>query len=690
MAAAPGGRVGLRRPRSATAGLQAPGRGPATPARLGTAGAGVARPAERCRRAAAHLRVPRAARRLPPERADGETRRPGPARPRRRSAASLLLPPPHARARRRRRHPAGARARPARPRSRGSAAAANQRARARAGLAPPLPPPPPARAPPPRLPPPNTSGGGGGEGALSAAPPRRAPARPGLPRSPHPPTRTAASGPPPAPPSQAAAGGTGRHGTGRPRSVSPADPPPPHPHAGQAAGLRTAAERAPTKWSRPGPAPRRGTRAAPAPVHRSAPLPAPVPAGGQRSGWRGSPPAPAGLGLPPAIVRRAPRAGPAPPPRSPRRPPAHRRAGPSPSAGLPCRAVRALPSLAEPRPPGSGAGCPRPGCPRRAPPLPDSRAPTRPPAAERRAPAPRPPVPPGRAATAAPRKRPAAGGGSVATSDAGRGLRRQPHGSGRRAAPPPHRHGWAGHGTSRRDTGVQGLYCWGSDARAALRTPRHVPIPPSQWGPAVIHLQPCGYWRREEQGSRGGTPSDALAICRVTSARATASACRKGPAPALLFRQRNREMASRPLPPAPARMCGAAGSVAGAAASGLCLRAAARGAGGCGRPTAGFALSPPPRHRAHPQPSPAPGARRGSAAGQAGSHGTARHCGLPLQAPVPAHRSHGAPTGTARCPPRPAGMRISGSRHGRAPPPRGCRRDRGPAPGAPARSPRER
>lgn len=171
------------------------------------------------------------------------------------------------------------------------------------------------------------------------------------------------------------------------------------------------------------------------------------------------------------------------------------------------------------------------------------------------------------------------------------------------------------------------------------------------------------------------------------------------PAPAgrvLLFRQRNREMASRPLPPAPARMCGTAGSVAGLAAAGLCLRAGMGSAGSCGLPTAGFALSPPPRDRAHPQPSPAPSprARRGSTAGQAGSHGTARHCGLPLQAPVPAHRSHGAPAQIGRCPhgtglvpPRPAGMRIPGSRHGGSAPPRGCRRDRGSAPGAPARPP---
>ncbi|XP_031981251.1 collagen alpha-1(I) chain-like [Corvus moneduloides] len=623
MAAAPGGRVGLRRPRSATAALQAPGRGPATPAQLGTAGAGVARPAGRCRRATAHLRVPRAARRLPPERADGETRRPGPA-----------------------------------------------------------------------------------------------------------------------------------------------------------AGLRAAAERAPTKWSRPGPAPRRCTRVAAAPVHRSAPLPAPVPAGGQRGGRRGSPPAPAGLGLPPAIVRRAPRAGPAPPPRSPAALPRTGGPGRRPPRGCraePCEPCRASPAGERRRVPAAWLSSPGSAAPGQSRSRPPSRR-----RAARTGPAPARSAGTGRHRR--PPNRPAAGGGSVATSDAGRGLRRQPRGSGRRAAPPPHRHGWADtgrgaagaargcgtgavlpgprggqgraaaprgaaagldaalpgrtrsprpplpfvsppppvpgpavreppallaprsprragprssrsahpdrerplpgprcpagaaergepgppsghvpawfppvspwsvgtwHSTSQRDTGVQGLYRLGSNVQAALGTSSHVHIALSQWGPAAIHLQLCGYRRREEQGSGGGMPSDALPICCVTSARATASARRKGPAPARLFRQRNREMAPRPLPPAPARMCGTAGSVAGSAAAGLCLRAAAGSAGGCGLPAAGFALSPPPRDRAHPQPSPAPSVRRSSAAG---GHGAARHCGLPLQASVPAHSPHGAPTGTAQCP----------------------------------------
>ncbi|XP_048176245.1 basic proline-rich protein-like [Corvus hawaiiensis] len=599
---------------------------------------------------------------------------------------------------------------------------------------------------------------------------------------------------------------------------------PPPPHAGQAAGLRAAAERAPTKWSRPGPAPRRCTRVAAAPVHRSAPLPAPVPAGGQRGGRRGSPPAPAGLGLPPAIVRRAPRAGPAPPPRSPRRPPAHRRAGPSPSARLPCRAVRALPSLARrgaapgarglvvlaglrrsrtaalppALPPPSGAHRPRARPFRRDGPPPPPPQPARggrrlrrylrcgpgspPPAARVRAPrraaaAParlgrhgaggsrgsagmwhrggaaraargagpgcRPPgcrrgarrgaaradpLPPPAAALCFPPRRPSParpcgsprpcwrrappaglGPGAAALhtqtgsarcpglaapqaqffptetlSWSGCGLAPQ---RGTEDSPPPclrtlaaplegtwlpgapmtergepgppsgHVPAWfppvspwsvgTWHSTSQRDAGVQGLYRLGSNVQTALGTSSHVHIALSQWGPAAIHLQLCGYRRREEQGSGGRMPSDALPICCVTSARATASARRKGPAPARLFRQRNREMAPRPLPPAPARMCGTAGSVAGSAAAGLCLRAAAGSAGGCGLPAAGFALSPPPRDRAHPQPSPAPSIRRSSAAG---GHGAARHCGLPLQAPVPAHSPHGAPTGTAQCP----------------------------------------
>lgn len=177
-------------------------------------------------------------------------------------------------------------------------------------------------------------------------------------------------------------------------------------------------------------------------------------------------------------------------------------------------------------------------------------------------------------------------------------------------------------------------------------------------------------------------PSDALAICCVTSARATASARRKGPSPALLFRQSKREMASRPLPPAPARMCGAAGSVAGPAAAALCLRAAAGSAGSHGLPTAGFALSPPPR--AVLTPSLTPSERRGSTAGQAGSHGAARQCGLPLQVPVPAHRSRGAPTGAAWCPrtrrecaspaPAMAAPRRRGDAEGTAAPHRGLPR----------------
>ncbi|XP_071426695.1 collagen alpha-1(I) chain-like [Pithys albifrons albifrons] len=234
------------------------------------------------------------------------------------------------------------------------------RAPARARLPPPAPRALPRRAPPQR---------GGGQGALSAAPPRRGPARPGLSRSPHPPARHRGLGP--AARTSSAGGGhqagwDGAAPQGLTRSFPPSSSP-----ARQAAGLQAAAERRPTKWSRPGPAPRRGTRAAAAPAPRSAPLPAPVPQGGQRDTGRGSPPAPAGLGLPPAIVRRAPRAGPAPPPRSPRRPP--RTGGPGrrpPRArrAEPCRASPAGESLRVPAAWLSSPGSAAPGQPRSRPP----------------------------------------------------------------------------------------------------------------------------------------------------------------------------------------------------------------------------------------------------------------------------------------------------------------------------------
>ncbi|XP_058671122.1 basic proline-rich protein-like [Ammospiza caudacuta] len=841
MAAAPGGRVGLRRPRSATAGLQAPGRGPATPARLGTAGAGVAPPTERCRRAAAHLRVPRAARRLPPEQADGETLRPGPARPRRRSAASLLLPPPHARARRRhrRRHPARARARPARPRSWGSAAAANQRARARAGLPPPLPPPPHEQPPP--CPPP-ISGGGGGEGALSAAPPRRAPARPGLPRSPHPPARHRGLGAA----ARTSIAGSGRgHRPGRdgaaPQCLPRRSPPPP-PHAGQAAGLRTAAERAPTKWSPPGPAPRRGTRAEPVPVHRSAPLPAPVPAGGQRGGWRGSPPAPAGLGLPPAIVRRAPRAGPAPSPRSPAALP--RTGGPGRRRPRGCRAEPCEPCRASPagerrRVPAawlSSPGSAAPGQPRSHPPSRRRAARTGPAPARsagtgchRRPPQPArggrrlrrylrcgPGSPPPAARVRAPRRAAAAparlgrhgaggsrgsagmwhrGGAARAARGAGprcrppgcrRGARRgaaradplpppptlpfvsppaptsRPCGSPRpcwRRAPPaglgpgaaalrtqagsarcpglaapqaqlfpaemlswsgcglapqrgtedlpppclrtlaaplrapaflvplpscpctPSALSVAGHSTPRWDTGVQGLSCLGSDARAAPHT-RGTSTPRCPSGaPQRSTCSPVGI----------GKSRAAVAGCPQTHFPSAVSPLpvprpgpQEGPCSGPSLPAENREMASRPLPPAPARMCGTPGSVAGPAASGLCLRAAARGAGAAAAPPRGSPSAPTP-----PSCSP-PAQPRAQRYGRSGRQPrNRRYCGLPLQAPVPAHRSHpGAPTGTARCP-RARRECIPGSRHGRSAPAGMPEAPRPRTGGSPAVSPRE-
>ncbi|XP_066185660.1 serine/arginine repetitive matrix protein 1-like [Sylvia atricapilla] len=377
MAAAPGGRVGLRRPRSATAALQAPGRGPATPARLGTAGAGVARPAGRCRGAAAHLRVPRAARRLPPERADGETRRPGPARPRRRSAASLLLPPPHARARRRRRHPARARARPrpARPRSWGSAAAANQRARAREGLAPP-PLLPPRTSTPPSTAPPHISGGGGGEGALSAAPPRRAPARPGLPRSPHPPTRHRGLG---AAARTSIVGGGRGHRAGRdgaaPQCLPPPLPPPPR-RAGRGACERRLSGRQQNGVSqalRPGGAP--GRRRPPCTARYSSRRRCPRAVSGAGSAGRRPPPLGSGYPLPlsaaPRGPARRPRRAPPPPSRAPAGRAVGLRGAAVQSRAEPCEPCRASPAGERRRVPAawlSSPGSAAPGQPRSRPP----------------------------------------------------------------------------------------------------------------------------------------------------------------------------------------------------------------------------------------------------------------------------------------------------------------------------------
>ncbi|XP_062463467.1 splicing factor 3A subunit 2-like [Pezoporus occidentalis] len=175
MAAAPGGPLRSAGPARADAVASALGHRPRPAARHrhDTTPAGFG-PGRLVRAAAAHLRPPRPARRLPAVRAEEETRRPGRARPRqRRSAASLLLPPPHARARRR--HPAGARdprlRAPPRAHSWGSAAA-NQRAPARA---PPLPspyppPPPPSTGAPPYSP--SRKRHHPGVHTLSAAPPR--------------------------------------------------------------------------------------------------------------------------------------------------------------------------------------------------------------------------------------------------------------------------------------------------------------------------------------------------------------------------------------------------------------------------------------------------------------------------------------------------------------------------------------
>ncbi|XP_065546902.1 basic proline-rich protein-like [Lathamus discolor] len=163
---------------------------------------------------------------------------------------------------------------------------------------------------------------------------------------------------------------------------------------------------------------------------------------------RRPPPPGSGYPLPLSAGPGAPAALPPPPTRGPgRRPP----------RGPLCRAVL-LPSLAEPRPPGSGARAPAAwrvlaG----APPLPDSqrRAPALSPSAERRAagPAPARSARPGRHRRPPPPPRPAGGPAAAAAPslppDGGRGLRRQPRGSGRRATPPPHRHGWAGTGRGR-------------------------------------------------------------------------------------------------------------------------------------------------------------------------------------------------------------------------------------------------
>ncbi|XP_062357961.1 basic proline-rich protein-like [Cinclus cinclus] len=302
------------------------------------------------------------------------------------------------------------------------------------------PPHPPARAPPPLDGPPLTSREGEVGRGRSVLPPPGAP-RPGLPRSPHPPTRhrgLGAAAPHLHRRRRQWAVGTGRDGTGRPRSLAHRSPPPtPTPGRPRACERRRSGrqQNGVGQALRPGGAP--GRRQSPCTArHRSRPR-CPRAVSGASGAVRRPPPLGSGYPLPLSAAPRGPARRPrrAPPP--PSRAPAGR------AVALRGAAVQNRGSLAEPRPPGSGAGCPRPGCPRRAPPLLDSRAPTRPPAAERRAPAPRPPAPPGWAATAAPRNRPAAGDGSVATSDAGRGLRRQPHGSGRRAAP-PHRHGWAG------------------------------------------------------------------------------------------------------------------------------------------------------------------------------------------------------------------------------------------------------
>ncbi|XP_064528407.1 collagen alpha-1(I) chain-like [Pseudopipra pipra] len=228
-------------------------------------------------------------------------------------------------------------------------------------------------------------------------------------------------------------------------AVSRLPVPTPHPPARQAASLRAAAERRPTKWSRPGPAPRRGTRAAAVPAPRSAPLPAPVPKGSQRDAGRGSPPAPAGLGLPSAIVRRAPRAGLAPPPRSPAALPRTSGPGRRPPRGCraePCEPCRASPAGERRRVPAAWfvlAGLRRSRTAALPPALPPPSGAHRTRARPLRRDGPPPPPP-----ATSPAHGLAAGGGSVATSDAGRGLRRQPRGSGRRAAPPPHRHGWGG------------------------------------------------------------------------------------------------------------------------------------------------------------------------------------------------------------------------------------------------------
>ncbi|XP_030813575.1 basic proline-rich protein-like [Camarhynchus parvulus] len=292
--------------------------------------------------------------------------------------------------------------------------------------------------------PPHVRRGRWGGGAQCCPPAARpGPARPApLPRIP--PPGTAASGPPPAPPSQAAAGGT--DGTGRPRSVSPAAHPLPPCRAGR--GPANGGGAGANKMESARPCAPAGHPGGAAPVHRWHRSPAPVPAGGQRGGWRGSPPAPAGLGLP-LPLSAAPAAGPPGAAALPRRPSATGGA----AVALRGAAVQSRASLAEPRPPGAAPGA-RGLAVAGLRPLPDSRAPHPPSPAEAARTRPRaapfrrdglPPRPANGPRRAAARRYLRCGPGSPPPAATGRAPA---------PAPPPHRHGWAGTGRGSRGSGM--------------------------------------------------------------------------------------------------------------------------------------------------------------------------------------------------------------------------------------------
>ncbi|XP_032559266.1 basic proline-rich protein-like [Chiroxiphia lanceolata] len=310
---------------------------------------------------------------------------------------------------------------------------------------PPPTPPPRARGPPSTGAPPPTTGGKVGRGR-SVLPPPGAP-RPGLSRSPHHPARHRGLGPADRT-SVAGSGGGHRAGwDGAAPQCLACRFPPPHPPPGRPRACER--RRSPGQQNGVGQA----LRPAGAPGRRRSPRPArprsqprcPRAVSGTRGAGRRPPPPGSGYPLPLSAAPRGPAWRPrrAPPP--PSRAPAGR------AVALRGAAVPSRASRAEPRPPGRGAGCPRPGLSSpgsAAPGQPRSRPPSRRRAA-RTGPAPARSAGTGRHRRPPQPARPTASRRAVAPSlpsDAGRGLRRQPRGSGRRAAPPPHRHGWAGTG----------------------------------------------------------------------------------------------------------------------------------------------------------------------------------------------------------------------------------------------------